>query len=259
MKSKEDRQKILLSVIQTHGKLSVNDLQNCAEGSRATLQRDLSDLEHAGKIQRSYGVIKYVETTAEGIWKNLLEEQKSIVNIAEKVRIGQRAQGLIEDRDTIFVSHGTTTRQIFNQIDPEKRITVFTDGIDILGKCAAYRNITVYLIGGMYNPEAMRVEYIQAVTSQLQNIHFGKLFMGVGAISDVNGVSFYDFSSYHMLTPVIERTDEIIVVADSTKFGRSTMVDCIPLHRIKTIITDTKLSKTYRQAIQRVGVECICT
>ncbi len=257
MKNKQDRQEALLRVVAAHGKIAITQLQELAEGSRATFQRDLTDLEKNGRIQRSYGMACYVDAVQDEPWMSAMQQLRLISNLDAKKRIGLKAQDFIGDQETVFVTHGTTTRQIFNRVDVDKGFNVFTEGIDILCKCAGLKNVCAYLLGGYCNYETMQVEYIPLVSNHLENINIQKLFMGVAAVSHINGVTFYDFTSYQLLKTIAEKCDEIIVLADSSKFGRKAMVDCIPIQKISTIITDTGLDESICKEYERIGVNCI--
>lgn len=247
----------LMAVVERHGKIGITELQQQSEGSRATFQRDLAELENSGRILRSYGMVRCAEAAGEAPWLSGLRRPGQISNLEAKRRIGKRALELIEPQETVFVTHGTTTQQIFNSVDADKPFSVFTDGIDILLKCAPLRNVRTYLLGGSCNFDTMQMEYIPVVTSHLENINIQKLIMGVAAVSHINGVAFYDFASYQLLKLIAEKCDEIVVVADSRKFGRSAMVDFIPIHKIKTIVTDTGLSDAICREFKGVGVNCI--
>lgn len=244
-------------MIAAHGKIGIAELQTMAEGSRATFQRDLTELEKNGRIQRSYGMVSYVDAIQSEPWMVPMLQPRLISNLEAKKRIGLKAQELISPQETVFVTHGTTTRQLFNRMDADKEFNVFTEGIDIMCKCAGLKNVRAYLLGGYCNYEAMQVEYIPLITNHLENINIRKLIMGVAAVSHINGVTFYDFTSYQLLRTIAERSDEIIVLADSSKFGRKAMIDCIPIHKIKTIITDTNLDESTCREYERIGVNCI--
>lgn len=246
-----------MTIIEARRRIGITELQAMAEGSRATFQRDLNELEKAGRIERSYGMVRYIESEGEDLWTNVARLRKIISNLEAKKRIGRRAQQLIGEQETIFVTHGTTTQQIFNQVDEGKHFSVFTDGIDILCKCAGLRNVNTYLVGGSCNFGTMQMEYIPLMTSHLENINIQKLFMGVAAVSHINGVTFYDFASYQLLQMIADKCDEIVVVADSSKFGRNAMVDCIPIHKIKTIVTDTELDDATCHEFEKIGINCI--
>ena len=243
--------------IEARGKIGIAELQMQADGSRATFQRDLAELEKAGRILRSYGMVRCAAEDVDHLWAGGMRQAQQIANLEAKRRIGQRAQELIGPQETVFVTHGTTTRQIFNRVDPNKTFSVFTDGIDIMCKCAGLRNVRTYLLGGCCNYNAMQLEYIPLVTSHMENINIQKLIMGVAAVSHINGVTFYDFASYQLLKLIADKCYEIVVVADSSKFGRNAMVDCIPIHKIRTIVTDTGLSDATCREFELIGVNCI--
>lgn len=257
MRRKEERQLALLDSIRNYGRVSINVLENLAEGSRATFQRDLMELEQKQKIKRSYGEVVYSDYADEEYGQFGVQRSYMVTNNDVKRRIGAATQQIINDRDTIFITHGTTTCEVFNGLDRWKRLTVFTNSMEIVRRCSEFPNIDAYVIGGKCNYTTGQFEYIPILTSLLESINIKLLIMGSAAISTVNGVSFYDFASYQLLRAISERSEKIIVLADSSKFGRNALVDGISLERIDTIVTDSGLNDEYRKMLEMKGIRCI--
>lgn len=255
---KANRKKELLELIRGARQIQISELQERVDCSRATMQRDLAELEQNGWISRNYGTVRYLECPQEALLNQLAQMQTGISNIEEKTKIGHAAQQLIHDQDTVFITHGSTTRQILNNLDKnDKQFTVLTDGIDILCKCASFPNIRTFMIGGLCNYNTMQLEYAPFITATMDNINVQKLIMGAAGVSLTNGVTFYDYASFQLLNSIVDRVDEIIVVADSTKFGKNAMVNCIPIEKIKTIVTDRGIDSDVLEGLKSLGIRCI--
>jgi DeoR family fructose operon transcriptional repressor len=50
----------------------------------------------------------------------------------------------------------------------------------------------------------------------------------------------------------------VVVAADSSKVGREDFVSFAPISSVDTLITDSEISDTDRQALTDAGVEVIC-
>jgi len=50
---------------------------------------------------------------------------------------------------------------------------------------------------------------------------------------------------------------EVIVVADSTKFGRQSLAHLCPLTSVKTLVADEQLSTEWREIVTALGVELV--
>lgn len=257
--TKIERKEELLRIIRQKRRLHIAELNGILPASRATLQRDLTELEQEGMIDRKYGFVSYAESCQDLLMGKLLHPNDKITRIEDKIRIGKAAQDLIQDQDVVFITHGTTTRQIFLDLPQSKKFTVLTEGIDILCLSADYPNIRTFLVGGLSNYNTMQLEYAPYITSELDQVNVQKLIMGVAAVSLTNGITFYDYASYHLLSHIVDRVEEIIILADSTKFGRKELIDCIPIEKVNTIVTDSGLSMEYLDGFEKLGIRCILT
>ena len=76
---------------------------------------------------------------------------------------------------------------------------------------------------------------------ELDNFHINKAIIGAGSISLENGISDYNIEEALMRKKIIERSRQVIIVADSSKFGFDALVQVCPLSSINTIITDRNL------------------
>lgn len=256
---KENRQKEILDLIKTKKFVMIKDLMDMVSCSHATLQRDLNSLEELGEITRSYGGVSYIGSIDTSlISKDYLQYSKrKISHIEEKIAIGKAAQSLISDNDVIYLTHGTTTCQIAQRIDQDKNLTIITDGVDIIFSCERKPNLRVLSTGGLINYNSMQIEHSPYVNSDLKNIIINKLIMGIGGITETHGITFYDYASFSFLKDVIQEVDEIIVVADHTKFGKVALSKFMPIDRVSTIVTDGKIEKQYIEYLESKGIKCI--
>ncbi len=253
--NKAERKQHLLQKISKSGTASVRDLIEEMPFSRATVQRDLAELEMEGVLERSYGSVTYLAKS--GTEFVTLYDEKHIDRLAEKIRIGKKAQTFIRNDDIVFLSHGTTSVQVLRDVDPGKEFTVITDGLDVTMGCRNQRSIRTCLLGGICNYETNQIEYSLSVSMQLKLINPRCLITGIGGISVGHGVTFRDYMSFALLKEVAEKVEEIIVVADSTKIGKVALANGIPTEQITRIITDHDADPELLEQFRKLGVECL--
>lgn len=56
---------------------------------------------------------------------------------------------------------------------------------------------------------------------------------------------------------MMHAADQVIVVADSTKFGRQSLAHLSPLNSVQTLIVDDQLPEEWREKIVAAGVELL--
>jgi len=256
---KIQRQQQLLNVIKQDKFITAKNLMEVVPCSHATLQRDLSYLEEIGEITRTYGGISYIGMIDNTLMNKdyLMYNRRKTTNLKEKIAIGKTVQQVIDDGDIIFLTHGTTTSQIVKNLNPKKNITIITDGVDIINECLNHPNISVLTTGGMVNFKSMQIEHNPYIVNEIKHINIKKLIMGVGGISEMYGITFYDYASFSFLKDIVQKIEEIIVVADHSKFGNVALANFLTLDRVSKIITDEKTDKTQIDYLLKKGIECI--
>jgi DeoR family fructose operon transcriptional repressor len=55
--------------------------------------------------------------------------------------------------------------------------------------------------------------------------------------------------------PMIQNAQQLIVVADSSKVGRTTFTAVAPLTVANTLVTDSDIDRTMAKALQDLGIE----
>jgi DeoR/GlpR family transcriptional regulator of sugar metabolism len=82
------------------------------------------------------------------------------------------------------------------------------------------------------------------------------LVMGIG------GVTADGFSNNNTLVvgserKMIEVSRKVIIVADSSKFGRAAMTPLAPLDVADTVVSDVNLAPEHREMLERAGIEVV--
>ena len=81
-------------------------------------------------------------------------------------------------------------------------------------------------------------------------------------VLSVAGVNERGFYNSNLLLVETERAmmhaaDEVIVVADSTKFGRQSLAHLCPLNSVQNLVVDDQLSQDWRRNVAALGVELV--
>ena len=84
-----------------------------------------------------------------------------------------------------------------------------------------------------------------------------KSFLCAGGITPGNGISDYNMQEVVTRKMIIERSKEIFVAADSTKFGRDVTIVVALISKIDYIITDSCLNKRLAADFNRYNVKLI--
>jgi DeoR/GlpR family transcriptional regulator of sugar metabolism len=220
--------------------------------SEATVRRDLEWLERTGIVERTHGgAILNQRLTLEPEY--LLRAQK---HPEEKRLIGKLAASLIEDGDVVFINSGTTTTQVIRHIRGNAGITVFSNNVNAALE-AREAGFTHYLIGGEFQPHSNSVAG-RFASDNLRQVYADKAILGVDAVSLLHGCTVPSNPEAEVIKQMIERTQgQILIVADSSKWGVVSTFQIATIDEIDKLITDDEFDPSAIEALATHSVESL--
>jgi DeoR/GlpR family transcriptional regulator of sugar metabolism len=251
---KEDRYTLILQMIQDQQKMSIIDLSNQLGVSEITIRRDLKDLVDRGMVHRIYGgaIIAQSNPIDSPILQRLNEDKEI------KEKIGQAAAALVQDGETVFIGSGSTTAYVARQLVNKRGITVITNALNVGMELANSEGVTVVVVGGMLRPSELSL--IGHIADQaLRELRVDKVIMGIQAISMHAGLSNDYLPEVMTDRAIFTMAQEVILVADNTKFEKVETGYVAPVNRIKTLITDHKTDPNVLRQIRDLGINVILT
>lgn len=252
MRSTVERRDSIIQLIQKDGKVRVDSLSDEFEVSSVTIRNDLDFLEKKGILHRTHGGAL--------IRKNVYEdpslEEKQQKFRKEKQRIGEKAVELINDGDSILLDSGTTTMEIAQRLNGKKNLTIMTNAINISLKLGSLENINVMLTGGLLRKESFSLVGPEAEAT-ISKYYFDKLFLGVDGLDMRFGMTTPNPMEAQLNRIMVERSQQVIAVTDSSKFGRHSFSYICDVNVISTIITDTNISSEFENELLKRNIDVI--
>lgn len=121
------RREEIVEAARQAGTLAVADLHVTFGVSPETIRRDLRALESSGRIARSYGALRAVES---GVFETN-HQRRASENRAEKERIAIAAIAQIGNAETVFLDEGFLPSRIAHLLPQEEPLTVVTTSLYI--------------------------------------------------------------------------------------------------------------------------------
>ncbi len=245
------RSKILES-IEELGQLRVPELSKRFGVSVVTIRNDLIQLEKKNLLIRTHGgAIKEKRVSFD-----FALSQKAEMHTDEKLKIANKAVEFIKDGDTIILDSGSTTQQIAKQIKNFKNITVLTNALNIVATLSDSEDVEIIIPGGMLRKKSLSL--IGSVAEiGINNFYADKLFLGVDGIDPQYGITTPNSEEAHLNRLMIERSREIFVVTDSSKFKKRSMAFITGLEKINILITDKNISEKQKNLCLKKKVRVI--
>ena len=247
-----ERRELILAEVERTGVVRVSELTDVLGVSDMTVRRDLEHLEAHGWLRKVHGgaVLAASSTEEPGF------EAKSVLQQPTKRAIAARAAELIEPNSAIAVSAGTTTWMLARHIQanplPLAVVTNSTTVADVLAAAAPASSLNVILTGGTRTPSAALVGPI--ADRSISSLHVDRLFLGVHGMDSRTGFTTPNLAEAQTNRALIASARQVVVLADSTKWGTAGLADFGPLSIADVLITDDGIEDDARRILaEQVG------
>ena len=232
------RQNKLLDYIMNHKKVTYAELAEAFDVSSMTIRRDIKELEKSQLIERVKGGVVFREFHPQPIPL----EYRTDANMSEKLAIGMAASKLIEEGDVIILDSGTTTKQIAYHLLNRKNITVIINDFNIYHLLKDNQDIKLFFAGGQVSSTSNSLVNGVFSHSFYKNFHVNKAFISTLSVDFSEGLFTPDIEMVQDKRSMIEVSQQVILVADHSKFSRNSSFKFAPIDSVDIIITDKKLS-----------------
>lgn len=254
-----EREEIILGALRKKGFTTYRHLEANVDASPATIRRDLARLEKQGKIVRLHGGARAVDTgtVAAGSPPSLAGTpfEKSLKqNIAAKRAIGQAAAKLCSAGEGIIIDGGTTTYQMCEHL-ADLDLQVLTNSLHIVNALLPQESTQLLVPSGPIFRE-QNIILAPAGEVSMPNFHASKLFLGAAAVSP-RGIFQADALLVASQRRFLDRTDEVILVVDSSKLQASSGAIVCELGRIDRMITDDQADPALVDQLRNAGLRQI--
>lgn len=245
----EERFAKILSILESMGSVTVQQLMAELNASESTIRRDLNTLDASGKLTKVHGgaILKAVAySTKDDNVINRKEKNREAKNI-----IAKYAAGLITAGDFVYLDAGTTTELMIEYIT--SRQAVFVTNAISHAKRLAERGFTAYLLGGEFKAITEAIVGEEAVAA-LEKYNFTKGFWGANGISTQRGFSTPELKEAMVKKKSMENSIERYVLADDSKFGQISSVTFAPFESA-TVITTELSQEMYKRCGNVINIE----
>lgn len=247
-----ERKAKIIELLNKTGNLKINELSRILRVSPVTARKDLEKLEREGLLNRTHGGATVLELAC---WdRSIFEKEK--LHAEEKRRIAMAAAEMIHEGESILLDSGTTTTQIARAIKNKRNITVVTTALNIATELAGRPGIRLILPGGVVREKSLSLIGPLAEET-LQKLFVDKAFVAVDGFNISHGLTTPTIEDARLDTIMIKRAQEVIVVTDSSKFGKVSFGFICEITAIHKVITDQGIRHEDRDTLEQNGVEVI--
>ncbi len=247
MPTVEERRSKLLELVRERGFAALPDLAELLTVSESTVRRDLEALEDSGHAKRTHGGVFYTGASP----KLPHFDQLQPANWDKKKAVARRAAELICDGDTVLLDGGTTTYEVARLL-VGRPLQIVTNSLPVANLFASNATTDLVLLGGYVYPRT-GVSLGPYANEMLERLNVRRTVLSVAGI---NERGFYNSNLLLVETEraMMKAGEEVIVVADSTKFGHQSLSHLAPLNEASQLVVDDGISADWKRKVEAAGV-----
>lgn len=235
---KAKRNDLIKEYILEKEHVTLKELEETFNVSMNTIRRDVAKIITDPRFEKVYGGVSVKKN------KLISFENRSIKNKEVKQKIAEEAAKLIQPHDLIYIDSGTTTKYILDYLPKDIEMTIITNSLDIVLKAEIFEKIQVFLLGNMFKRSTR--SFVGITPDQITNkYNISKAFMAATAVSIDNGMMNSDLMEYEIKKHIVDKAANIYLLADKSKFEKSTLLTYASLDQVDKIITDKDFDAPY--------------
>lgn len=240
------------------GQVTVARLAKRFSVSADTVRRDLDSLHAEGVLLRTHGGA--VSLTASPRPDSGLDV-RARVQAAAKERIASLVAGLVPDGASLIVNAGTTTLAVIRALHDHRDLTIATNNLAIPREIEPKIFRDLYVFGGAVRQSAQStvgaVPFPVVAGREGVDIRCDLALICVGAVSREAGYTTSNLAEASMMSEMMNRASQVVVMADASKVGRRLFAQVGDLGRADWFVSDSALPDDLARALQTAGVEMV--
>jgi DeoR family transcriptional regulator of aga operon len=256
--NRSERLAAIIELLAASDGVEVDELVETLGVSAATARRDLDALAEQRLLTRTRGGAAPLSVAYE-----LPLRYKNHQRTAEKQRIARMAAQMIPIGSVVGLTGGTTTTAIAAALAmrtdaaPSSALyafTVVTNSVNIAAQLATRPSLKIVVTGGVLN--ARSYELVGGYAEQvLRGLTIDVAFIGVNGIDAEVGATTHDEREAAANRLMAARARQAVIVADSSKIGRTAFAVMGGPERFPILLTDAGITPEQRAELGERGYD----
>jgi DeoR family glycerol-3-phosphate regulon repressor len=248
------RQLELLEQVRAHGSVSVEALAASFKVTLQTVRRDVKLLSEAGLLARFHGGVRVPSSTTE----NIAYRQRQLLNEAAKQRIARAVAKAVPAGCSLIINIGTTTEAIARELLRHKGLRVITNNLNVAAILSDNADCEVIVAGGVVRSRDRGIVG-EATVDFIRQFKVDIGLIGISGIEADGSLRDFDYREVKVAQTIIERSREVWLAADHSKFNRPAMVELAHLGQVDMLFTDAPPPSPFAALLAEAGVTCKVT
>ncbi|SDO16635.1 DeoR/GlpR family DNA-binding transcription regulator [Alkalicoccus daliensis] len=239
-----ERKKFIKDLIIEKKSVTVAALTNQFKVTEETIRRDLKQLEEEGVLTRTYGGAYISEGVQNDVDINLREH----IHVEGKKKIAKECLKHIHSGDSIFLDASTTSLMIA-QLLKDIKLTVVTNSIKVVQALNDNPSVNVVVIGGQFS-RSSQSNLGRLSEKTLEYYYFDIAFISCRSVSMEHGITDSNELQAGIRRIAADHGNTVFLVADYTKFDKTSFIHISEFDQIQHIVVDGQLSEEWKEFLR---------
>jgi DeoR/GlpR family transcriptional regulator of sugar metabolism len=245
-----NRRQSIFDLLQERGSVTVVELSRRFEVSEETIRRDLPKMEASGLLSKTYGGA-FINA---GMHLEVPVAMREHTRVEAKSRIAAICANLVHNGDTIFLDGSSTSVRIAESILDKKNLIVLTNAIRVAETLSRSTSMKVILTGGTLRPTTLTMVG-KAAENAVLNYFADKAFICCDGVHRQHGITDANEKEAVVRQAMMRRAESSILVADASKFNKTSFVHLADFAEFAVVVTDEALDEDWQQVMIEHDVE----
>ena len=243
------RQLEVIDEVRRARSMSVEALAERFGVTLQTVRRDVRLLAEAGLLTRFHGGVRLPSSTTE----NIAYRQRQALNDEAKRGIARAVAQAVPDGCSLIINIGTTTEAIARELLAHKGLCVITNNLNVAAILSDNPDCEVIVAGGVVRGRDRGI--VGEVTVDfIQQFRVDIGLIGISGIEADGTLRDYDYREVKVARAILERSREVWLAADHSKFNRPAMVELGRLDQVDILFTDRAPPEPFPDLLAEAGV-----
>ncbi len=247
-----ERQLVIREQLKINQEVSIPDLAVMFNVSEMTIHRDLKKLEDNGRVRRTRGGAVAAERMEFEF--DFAFRRKS--HHSEKQAIARKALEFVKPGARLILDTGTTTLELALLLKDLEDITVITPSLAVASVLQFSSGVETVLLGGVIRHGSPDLTGI-VTEANLDMFTADIAFQGADAIGLDGTLYTDDMRIVKVDQKIRKQAVKNYVLADSSKFGKTSLAVNGNVHQVDALITDDKISVEFKSFLKEKGTTLI--
>jgi DeoR family transcriptional regulator, ulaG and ulaABCDEF operon transcriptional repressor len=249
-----ERQHLIVKVVNERSFAGVGELVELLSASEATIRRDINALAASGEIRRIRGGAEAVRPRYQAHLVGMPFAISQSIHVPQKRAIARAAAQLIGPGDSIIINGGTTTFALVEFLTGHE-LDILTNSFPIAAQLLATSRNRITVPGGTIFRE-QNIVLSPFDSDAIENFWGTRLFTGCYGVNRF-GIMETDPLIVQAQKKLLKRSENVVVMADSSKLRRRSSMIVAPLANVTTLITDSGATPEEVEVFKAAGIEVI--